>query len=144
LNVLDQVVSDGNKHISNVENDIREIHELTSKNKLPTPVTTGSIRGSKIGRKVKYQNLKILTRHGLFKRKQIRIFGVAFRSQDGGIRVVISVTGSNVCTVNKSEILMEMGGRSQVDASRWWGRVIIFSRPMRCQLGNSFASCGTR
>ena len=64
LNVLDQLVSDGNKNISSLENDVRGIHELTSKTKSPTPVTMGCIRRGKHGRKVKHQNLRILLDSG--------------------------------------------------------------------------------
>ena len=65
LNVLDQIVSEGNKNNSTLKNDIRGIEELTFNVKSPTPVTIGCIRHSnKNGRKVKYDNLKILLDSG--------------------------------------------------------------------------------
>jgi len=61
LNVLYQIVSEGNKDISTLKNDIRGNDELAFNVKSPTPVTTGCIRHSnKHGRKIKYENLKIL------------------------------------------------------------------------------------
>jgi len=66
LNVLDQIVSEGNKDISTLKNDIRGNDELATFNvKLPTPVTAGCIRHSnKHGRKIKYKNLKIFLDRG--------------------------------------------------------------------------------
>jgi len=49
LNVLDQIVSEGNKDISTLKNDIRGNDELTF---------------NKHGRKIKYENLKILLDSG--------------------------------------------------------------------------------
>ena len=65
LNVLDQIVSYGNKNNSTLKNDVCGIEELTFNVKSPTPVTIGCIRHSnKNGRKVKYDNLKILLDSG--------------------------------------------------------------------------------
>ena len=61
LNALDQIVSEGNKDISTLKNDICGNDELLFNVKSPTPVTTCCIRHSnKHGRKIKYENLKIL------------------------------------------------------------------------------------
>ena len=65
LNVLDQIVSDGNTNISALKNDIHKNKELTFDVKSPTPVTTGCIRHSnKHGRNIKYDNLTILLDSG--------------------------------------------------------------------------------
>ena len=65
MNVLDQIVSEGNTDISTLKNDIRGNYELTFNVKLPTPGTTGCIRHSnKHGRKIKYENLKTLLDSG--------------------------------------------------------------------------------
>jgi hypothetical protein len=63
LNVLDQIVSEGNDKISTLKNDIRGNDELTFNVKSPTPVTTGCIRHSnKHGRKVKIRESKNIIR----------------------------------------------------------------------------------